>query len=81
MSTSIQHYINDCIAMLAHPDNYDSHGYVFQLYVSNAINPFFICTGYDIQDALENALELDLLKDWNLDDLLENITLIEEITA
>ena len=74
-------YINECMAMLMHEDNYDTHGFVCQLYLTNNINPFFICTGYSLQDALENALDLELLQDWDLDQLIESVTVINQIQA
>ncbi len=62
-------------------NTHTTHGYICQLYISSAINPFFICAGYDLSDALENALELDILKDYTTEELAANITLIEEVRA
>lgn len=46
-------------------ENYHTHAYVLQFYVSNAINPVIVTSGYNLQDALEsddieyNGFELD----------------------
>lgn len=68
-----------CLKLISR--NFDSVGYICQLYISTSINPVFICTGYDLQDALEDALKLPELNEYTLDELVDNTTILEEVVC
>ncbi len=61
--------------------NFHSSALVCNLYVSGAINTFFICTGYSTQEALENAYNgLDIFdKNIPFSDYLEDIVIVSTI--
>jgi len=58
--------------------NLDSHAVVGQLYIATNINPYFICSGYSTQEALENAYnQIDIFdKSYSFEEYLDDITII-----
>ena len=81
MSTIVQDLEFDATRLAIR--NYDSYGLVCQLYVSNTINPYFICSGYSESEALETAYNtLNIFdKSMPFEQYLDDIKIISTITV